>query len=1147
MNLLALAEASTESFHMDDHLNKSAIGSSTVLNRSNHGGVEVGSAAGKAVNHSRSYTQLSNSSDNISFNMFANIGENTSRNNLTSAASAGGAGDKSGIAKRLHAPRPSASVENGLPIDLSFDSQYAHTRASVEESKSPNRVKSIDYVSRVNSSNVEAALNYSRESLSSAEAMRAGLPASVSSSHSNASGASKAVLAALQALQDKIRRVEAERTCAQEEVVQCNNKLLAKDVEMAALSQAAATEHEVQMKNVYAKVSEVEEKLRQELEQIGSLTQQLRAAKDRNSLLEDKIALQGEQLTSLRARLEEETIEHQRSIQKNQEVAQTVVWESTRHEDEKVQMQKQMHEMEAQATRSRYECDALISRTRELDALTQKLIKANAGLIRESSQRGKPKDKTQDSDVNDGKHGHKHEHKYEHGHEQGHGHSDNSILSAIGQISRPNTPTASILSQQFSDSLSDDSEYVPPPKSKVTKSKSSLASVEHGHATKPVTKLMNQTKAIAKRPPVAPTKESREQKSAIKTTAKVVPGSNASAKASGTSSRPLAAASNNRTASSRSSSFSGSVVENGTRNRSGSHNHSIDRSVGRSRGNSVDSRGSVESKGSKVGLKEKSKKKEKDEDTYTGKHLSSASSAAQNAYDLESSCKPTPTGNFGIAFSNIPPPLTPPLPPPIISDVGKSQNTAPAPALVPVSVPSPAHVFKPASVGTPGFVPVVAHTVVPMQHNAHTVPHHLQSTVASVRQEVHVNETDAHIREVEEHETHNDQYASTHNPHHSHHPHSSSHSKHGHGAQTKTSGTSDAEIAAINSHTYTYGGPSEISGIMHIDESVDVVKALRGTDSAIRRNADSLEALQHRLNDARAAQKHIEHSGIGDRPPMDASYYHSRSGLYQGHHHHHHHADSHNSPERDIAYRSEAAGKELGGTFGSPARHSAINSILLQKSPSQMASAGEDSVGSASSLISSGIKRGGTLDSVIRSLEEEFTGLNNQYRRLLSTCSSSTGNNGKHSENEAKDAEELVIVIHKLHRKGEQLRKLRVGSPSMNFFSSTASNAYVETMGNTNLDPAMNISQSLNNSGNSGSPRSTRNASRSTEPSASSSGVKVPQAPRFINSLPMSPYLKFNNHTPRMVAEMRDDVMDFDKQDLNATSLSADSPSARGV
>jgi hypothetical protein len=74
------------------------------------------------------------------------------------------------------------------------------------------------------------------------------------------------------------------------------------------------------------------------------------------------------------------------------------------------------------------------------------------------------------------------------------------------------------------------------------------------------------------------------------------------------------------------------------------------------------------------------------------------------------------------------------------------------------------------------------------------------------------------------------------------------------------------------------------------------------------------------------------------------------------------------------------------------------------------------------------------LGTVIASLEEEFDGLNRQYRRLLSNVQASNtmpGPDGSEmltAEHIQAQAEEIVNVIQKLHQKGEQLRLLK--SPS---------------------------------------------------------------------------------------------------------------------
>ena len=66
----------------------------------------------------------------------------------------------------------------------------------------------------------------------------------------------------------------------------------------------------------------------------------------------------------------------------------------------------------------------------------------------------------------------------------------------------------------------------------------------------------------------------------------------------------------------------------------------------------------------------------------------------------------------------------------------------------------------------------------------------------------------------------------------------------------------------------------------------------------------------------------------------------------------------------------------------------------------------------------------GDLRGVISSLEEEFTMLNGQYRRLLAAVQAQS------PSVDSSQAEELVKIIQQLHQKGEQLRTLRTPSPT---------------------------------------------------------------------------------------------------------------------
>ena len=85
----------------------------------------------------------------------------------------------------------------------------------------------------------------------------------------------------------------------------------------------------------------------------------------------------------------------------------------------------------------------------------------------------------------------------------------------------------------------------------------------------------------------------------------------------------------------------------------------------------------------------------------------------------------------------------------------------------------PLHHYPPAHGPPPVHTHPVSHHA--SSHNdpghhpsAHHVPHYMQATVATIRQGAHVDEKDAHLREVTSHEAQHSLYADAHNPHRQH-------------------------------------------------------------------------------------------------------------------------------------------------------------------------------------------------------------------------------------------------------------------------------------------------------------------------------------------------------------------------------------------
>jgi len=156
-------------------------------------------------------------------------------------------------------------------------------------------------------------------------------------------GSSKAVLAALRALQDKIKRLEAERTQALDEVSELKHALKHKDLEADHAKQRDELASSKQLQESRAACDklltergELESKLSRLEESHRDQQQQAHAAHIRiESLEEQKLeaVVRVKELETAYAALEEKI---NKAVSKEKELAQLVMWESRRHEEEKV-------------------------------------------------------------------------------------------------------------------------------------------------------------------------------------------------------------------------------------------------------------------------------------------------------------------------------------------------------------------------------------------------------------------------------------------------------------------------------------------------------------------------------------------------------------------------------------------------------------------------------------------------------------------------------------------------------------------------------------------------------------------------------------------------------------------------------------------
>ena len=997
MNLFSLAEASTESFRREDGIIISAKA------KSERSGLESFYS-----NADRSRGNIKPPEPAHSNNMFASVG-GTNRVKLGDKDVRSISAPKPAI---LHAPHPSSSFDTASNVDASFDSTSSKLMHNMH-GNSIKHTRKLDFTSHLTAANVEAAINASKESLNAAEVTAAGISGGLNNSVSQSTaGGSKAVLAALKALQDKIRRLETERDAAREECVHLNGQVQAKTVELSTAAQRAQSEKEQLNQDKKIAVAEAESKWLQETEKSRSLQNELRTCGELQQQLSSKISDQVTQISDLRARLDEAIGEKQHLKAKEQEVAQTIVWESRRHEDEKEQVNKQLRAQQQELMRVRYECEISASRIKELEATIQSLKSTK------SRSRSFDEHPTLTTATN-----------------EKHSHNGGQSLE-----------TGSVLSSTFDDSDSVNSDFVQ--KKKKVKAKTAKSADKPSKLTEPkpnpskTTAKSDTTSLPPKIPPKISTKDlskdnRQKSKEAIQTSARA-----------STSTTTRHDRANGSTSYRKRADTEGSILSMDGEN-----------SKRRARSDSVDSRLSVDS-------------------------MASSASTATNEV-------------------------------PLISRTHGSGKASSAELLVANSGPSRERSSS-------------------IQHNdsgiayAQNISEQAALSNAREQTQMKIPERGGHSHGS----GHGHASPPEHAPHHalknlseptSDHTHAHRHTliadsqipaKAPTPVQQLTSPqfADDAEVAAYNAmpHPHSTTENSELSGIAQMDESIDVVRAIYGHEAVLRNNNETLADLQSSLKDARAAQKTVEYAGLGARPRV----------VLQGH------VDNIAAEQSFRAARAAAAEKELGGTFGSPTRLSAVNSALLQKhSPLNFDANG--GLADARTLSSAGIHRGNTLNSVIASLEEEFNALNNQYRKRLSACSSAASIVGKHSEEETRDADELVQIIHKLHRKGEQLRKLRVGSPSMNLFSSNASAAYVNNMANTNLSTSI----SLSSPGGQGDTVSSLNQLKI--------GSKMSSVPHFVNPLPATP------GTHRFSGQIKDDVLDFEVQALNATSGSPDSLSMR--
>ncbi len=199
---------------------------------------------------------------------------------------------------------------------------------------------------------------------------------------------SKAVLAALRALQDKIRRLESERSAAIDETAQLRHQLKNLEIESEHVKQreilsSQKTLHEA--RNAY-------EKLLNEKSELEIRISKLEEKNENNKITMDELyvkvkSLEDERRTGLE-RIK--VLENEHDIlsntihdaqQKEKELARTMVWETKRHEDEIDSLKQQLRTLQDEAVVVSNAKKTNETKCKELDQVVTQLLSVNEALV----------------------------------------------------------------------------------------------------------------------------------------------------------------------------------------------------------------------------------------------------------------------------------------------------------------------------------------------------------------------------------------------------------------------------------------------------------------------------------------------------------------------------------------------------------------------------------------------------------------------------------------------------------------------------------------------------------------------------------------------------------------------------------------------
>lgn len=217
----------------------------------------------------------------------------------------------------------------------------------------------------------------------------------VGTPNASSASSSKAVLAALRALQDKIRRLETERSQALDESAQLRSQLKNQEIEAAHFrdkEKYASDKASQEARNNYEKLRQekldaetrlvrLEEKNKEserQQEELSRRIQELEEEKARALIRQNEIHSNA---THLDSQLEQ-------ALHRENDLSQTLLWETKRHEDEVAQLNQRVNALRNEISEASAEKNSTSTTLAELDQLVGQLLSVNESLVAKLS--GKP-------------------------------------------------------------------------------------------------------------------------------------------------------------------------------------------------------------------------------------------------------------------------------------------------------------------------------------------------------------------------------------------------------------------------------------------------------------------------------------------------------------------------------------------------------------------------------------------------------------------------------------------------------------------------------------------------------------------------------------------------------------------------------------